>query len=135
MLPDVRGLRSEIPDGAGNVVRLAMRKRRRVMLPPVLLVNVRRIESVPKVELFGGSLVKSRATFGESKSAWVGSSGELLIAVPTLVGADKFSGPGAPRRWPAPALVPFVSTNRKSLALSLDSWTSPVNAEIFRTKL
>src|SRR5262245_39102522 len=57
---DVRGRRSAKPDGAGKVVRSMTRKRRRVTLPPVLLTMERRISSVPKVELFGGSLVKSR---------------------------------------------------------------------------
>src|SRR5436190_2694433 len=39
---DVRGRRSEYPNGAGNVVRSMIRKRSRVMLAPVLLVIVRR---------------------------------------------------------------------------------------------
>ncbi len=33
------------------------------------------------------------------------------------MGDERFSGPGAPRRWPAPALVPLVSTKMKSAAL------------------
>ena len=33
------------------------------------------------------------------------------------MGELRFSGPGAPSRWPAPALVPLVSTNIKSAAL------------------
>ncbi len=63
-LPEVRGRRSDVPEGAGNVVRSMMRKRKRLIVPPVLFVNLRRIESVPNVELLAGSLVKSRWTFG-----------------------------------------------------------------------
>ena len=37
------------------------------------------------------------------------------------MGELRFSGPGAPSRWPAPALVPLVSTKMKSLALLLVS--------------
>jgi hypothetical protein len=62
--PDVRGLMSAIPDGAGNVVTSMIRKRKRVTLPPVLFTNRRRIDNVPNVELFAGSLVKSRTAFG-----------------------------------------------------------------------
>ena len=58
--PEVRGRRSAVPEGEGKVVRSPMRKRRRVTVPPELFVNLRRNESVPKVELFAGSLVKSR---------------------------------------------------------------------------
>ncbi len=54
---EVRGRRSAIPDGAGKVVISMTLKRNRVTLPPVLFVNVRRISSVPKVELLGGSEV------------------------------------------------------------------------------
>ncbi len=39
------------------------------------------------------------------------------------IGEVVFSGPGAPSRWPAPALVPLVSTKMKSTALLLVSWT------------
>src|SRR6476659_2976423 len=61
---EVRGRKSAIPLGAGNVVTSTTRQRRRVTFPPVLLVTVRRISSVPKVELLGGSEVKSRTRFG-----------------------------------------------------------------------
>lgn len=57
---EVRGRRSATLDGEGKVEMSRIRKRRRVMFVSVLLVNVRRIETVPNVELFGGSLVKSR---------------------------------------------------------------------------
>src|SRR3954465_12061914 len=53
---DVRGRRSAIPEGAGNVETSMIRKRRRVTLPPVLLTIVRRMSSVPNVELLAGSL-------------------------------------------------------------------------------
>src|SRR5688572_27361718 len=61
---EVRGRRSAMPEGAGKVVKSVMRQRRRVTFPPVLLVTVRRMSRVPKVELFAGSEVKSRTRFG-----------------------------------------------------------------------
>src|ERR1043166_6513545 len=66
---DVRGRRSAMPLGAGNVVRSITRQRKRVTLPPVLLVTVLRISNVPNVELFGGSDVKSRTRFGGEAGA------------------------------------------------------------------
>ena len=42
------------------------------------------------------------------------------------MGELRFSGPGAPSRWPAPALMPLASTNMKSLALLLVSCTCVV---------
>ena len=65
-----------MPEGAGNVEILITRKRRLVMSAPVLFVNLRRIESLPNVALFGGSLVKSRPTFGAALSACNGSIAE-----------------------------------------------------------
>src|SRR5882724_7449510 len=63
--PEVRGLRSAILGGtAGKVVTSIMRKRNRVTLAPVLLTHRRRMERVPKVELFAGSVVRSRTRFG-----------------------------------------------------------------------
>src|SRR4029079_15503830 len=50
---EVRGRRSAMPLGAGNVVRSITRQRKRVTLPPVLLTTVLRMSSVPNVELFG----------------------------------------------------------------------------------
>src|SRR4029079_16598413 len=70
---EVRGLRSAIPDGAGNVVMSITLHRIRVTLPPVLLVTVRRIAKVPKVELLAGSDVKSRTRFGGDAAATHGS--------------------------------------------------------------
>src|SRR3989344_2496568 len=63
-LEDVRGRRSAVPDGAGNVVRSMILNRSRVRSPPLVLVKVRRTSSVPKVELLAGSLVKSRTELG-----------------------------------------------------------------------
>jgi hypothetical protein len=125
----VRGLRSAVPNGAGKVVKSTIRKRRRVTLEVELLVNVLRIVMVPKVELFAGSDSKSRTKLGGENGSAAGSSsvvnmsGETKVA--TLKGLDRFSGDGAPSRWPAPALVPLVSTNMKSLELLSVSWGRP----------
>src|SRR5262245_43175385 len=118
---DVRGRRSAMPDGAGNVVMSMTRKRSRVMLPPVLLTIVRRISSVPNVELFGGSLVKSRTRFGDAVDATQLSSRFPANDALRSIGDERFSGPGAPSRCPAPADVPLVSTKMKSAALLLVS--------------
>src|SRR5689334_13780051 len=61
---DVRGRKSAMPLGAGNVVRSTTRKRKRVTFPPVLLTMVLRISSVPKVEFWTGTEVKSLTRFG-----------------------------------------------------------------------
>src|SRR5262245_8139606 len=66
---EVRGRKSAMPLGAGKVVMSITRHRRRVTFPPVLLVTVLRMSSVPKVELFGGSEVKSRTRFGGEAAA------------------------------------------------------------------
>src|SRR5262245_44244489 len=100
---DVRGRRSAIPEGAGNVVRSMIRRRGRVTLPPVLLTNWRRKSSVPNVELLGGSLVKSRTRFGLAVDATQTSSRSAVKLALRWIGEERFSGPGAPRRWPAPA--------------------------------
>ena len=63
---EVRGLRSAMPEGAGNVVTSMMRILSRVTEAPVLFVNLRLTMIVPNVELLAGSLVKSRMRFGES---------------------------------------------------------------------
>ena len=95
---DVRGRKSAIPDGAGNVVTSTTRNRSRVMLPPVLLTMVRRMSNVPKVELFGGSLVKSRTRFGGLAGA-THISNRLTAKLAFLsIGLERFSGPGAPKR-------------------------------------
>src|SRR5215510_315293 len=95
---DVRGRRSAIPEGAGNVVRSTTRNRSRVTLPPVLLTTVRRISSVPNVELFGGSEVKSRTRFGGDGDATQISSKFTEKEALRSIGLERFSGPGAPRR-------------------------------------
>lgn len=125
IVEDVRGRRSAIPPGAGNVSISATRNRSLVTAAPVLLVQVRLTESVPNVELFAGSEVKSRATFGETLSACAGSNREWASPDPSSTGLERFSGPGAPSRCPAPADVPFVSTKTKSRALSLVSCGMP----------
>src|SRR5258708_16416225 len=71
---DVRGRRSAIPEGAGNVVRSTTRKRKRVILAPVEFTNLRRMLNVPNVELLGGSDVKSRTRLGGELDAAVASS-------------------------------------------------------------
>src|SRR3712207_5383185 len=71
---EVRGRRSAMPEGAGKVVRSLTRKRMRVTLPPVLFVTVRRMSSVPKVELLAGSEVKSLTRLGGEDAATQGSS-------------------------------------------------------------
>src|SRR6266545_1770438 len=78
---EVRGLRSAIPDGAGKVVRSITRKRNRVTAAPVLFTNLLRIERVPNVELFAGSLVKSRTRFGGLLLVTVASSKFSVIVL------------------------------------------------------
>src|SRR5262252_8860694 len=114
---DVLGRMSAMPDGAGKVVRSMTRKRSRVTAPPLLLVKRRRRSSVPKVELFAGSLVKSRTRFGGLADDTLASSSVVAKSRLRRIGDARFSGPGAPRRWPAPAEVPLVSTKMKSAAL------------------
>src|SRR6266853_37884 len=77
--PDVIGLKSAIPEGAGKVVRSIIRKRNRVMGAPVLFTNLLRMLSVPKVELFAGTDVKSRTRFGALDDATVASSKKAEI--------------------------------------------------------
>src|SRR5690349_9588943 len=122
---DVLGRKSAIPLGAGNVVRSTTRKRKRVTFPPVLLTIVLRISSVPKVEFWGGLEVKSRTRFGGDAGATHVSSKFTANEASRSMGELRFSGPGAPSRWPAPADVPFVSTNTKSAALLFVSFRSP----------
>ena len=71
---DVRERRSAIPEGAGKVVTSIILYRNLVTAPPVLLTTRRRKSSVPKVELFAGSLVKSRTRFGGLAAATVESN-------------------------------------------------------------
>src|SRR5215510_13470952 len=122
---EVRGRKSAMPLGAGNVVKSTTRKRKRVTFPPVLLTTDLRISRVPKVELFGGSEVKSRTRFGGDAAPTQISSRSTAKEPFRSIGELRFSGPGAPRRWPAPADVPFVSTNTKSAALLFVSLRLP----------
>src|ERR1044071_9728976 len=71
---EVLGRKSAMPLGAGNVVKSTTRKRKRVTFPPVLLTTDLRISRVPKVELLGGSDVKSRTRFGGDVAATQTSS-------------------------------------------------------------
>src|SRR5262245_11189116 len=95
---EVRGRKSAMPLGAGNVVRSTMRNRRRVTLPPVLFTIVLRVSNVPKVELLGGSDVKSRTRFGGDCAATHVSSRFTENEALRSIGELMFSGPGAPRR-------------------------------------
>src|SRR4029079_13363354 len=122
---EVRGRKSAMPLGAGKVVMSTTRKSTRVTLPPVLLTTVLRISKVPKVELFGGSEVKSRTRFGGDAGATQISRRFTAKEALRSIGELRFSGPGAPRRWPAPADVPLVSTNTKSAALLFVSFRAP----------
>src|SRR5215813_5437643 len=107
---------------AGNVVMSITRKRRRVILPPVLLVNVRLISRVPKVPL--GTPAKLRTRFGADDDPTAPSSNAASNEL-RVNGALEFSGPGAPRRCPAPTLNPLLSTKTKSVALSFASFGMP----------
>ena len=94
---EVRGLRSAIPPGAEKVVISTMRKRSRVTGNGEVLTIRLRMSSVPNVEVFSGSDVKSRARFGKDEAADVPSRFTTGIASFCCIGLDKFSGPGAPR--------------------------------------
>src|ERR1700752_1608999 len=95
---EVRGRRSAMPLGAGKVVRSTTRKRKRVTFPPVLLTTVLRMSSVPNVELFAGSDVKSRTRFGGEAAATHTSRRLTANEALRSIGELRFSGPGAPRR-------------------------------------
>src|SRR6185295_19637929 len=95
---DVRGRKSAMPLGAGNVVRSITRKRKRVTFPPVLLTTVLRMSNVPNVELLGGSEVKSRTRFGGDAGPTQMSRTFAANDGLRSIGELRFSGPGAPRR-------------------------------------
>src|SRR5262245_42391547 len=120
---DVRARRSATPAIDGNVLMSTIRNRSRVRLRPVLFFHVRRMSYVPNVELSTGSDVKSRTLFGmASVATQVSSRADARAPPPSLaIGDDRFSGPGAPSRWPAPAFVALVSTKMKSVELLLES--------------
>src|ERR1044072_9197494 len=78
---EVRGRRSAVPEGTGRVEMSMMRQRRRVTFSPVMFVTVRRMSSVPKVELFVVSLVKLRTRLGGLAGPTHGSSRATLNEV------------------------------------------------------
>src|SRR5262245_12349052 len=112
-----------------NEVMSTTRYRRATTGSPVLLVNRRRILSVPNVPLLTD--VKSRTRFGAADGAFSGSMiatpnveffwiGALVVVYAVIVGAR--SGPGAPRMDDTPfSTAPVVSTSTKSAALLLVS--------------
>src|SRR5262245_25172368 len=104
---EVTGRRSAKPEGAGKVVSSMMRQASRVTSPPVLFVNVRRMSKVPNV--VGPPLPeKSRTRLGGALELTQLSSSCTSIDALRWIGDERFCGPGAPRRCPAPADVPFV---------------------------
>src|ERR1044072_1291777 len=66
---EVLGRREAMPPGAGHVLMSIARNSKRITFPLVLLMIVLRMSSVPKVELFGRSEVKSPARFGADAAA------------------------------------------------------------------
>ena len=133
---DVSGRRSATPDIDGNVVMSMMRNRNRVMFaargvrerPP----DVQRAERrVLCRHAWRDYRVRRRAE-GAARAHVLGGALKGLVRVelrcasrPDAIARRRvtlrFSGPGAPSRWPAPALVPLVSTKMKSAALLLVS--------------
>src|SRR5688572_32094655 len=95
---EVRGRKSAMPLGAGNVVMSITRNRRRVTLPPVLFTTVLRMSSVPNVEFWAGLDVKSRTRLGGDAPPTHGSSRNSVKDAFRCIGELRFSGPGAPRR-------------------------------------
>ena len=73
---------------------------------PLAFFHCVRSDSVPNVELFGGSDVKSRTRFGASSTALqpLAFCTSNCDEPSSLIGPLRFSGPGAPRLWLAPAL-------------------------------
>jgi hypothetical protein len=94
-----------------SVVMLTTRKRNFVTGLPVLFVKTRCIDSVPsgkeRVLFVNGfsheKALVSRARFGATVAAFVGSGREEFIVAPWPVGLDRFSGPEAPRRETLPS--------------------------------
>src|SRR5262245_20161933 len=86
-----RTLTSAVPGGA-RVAEISMtRNLSFVTVPPVLLVILRRISSVPRVELFGGSDVMSRTRFGGAEAATQGKT-RVTPKPPFTIGLVIFSG-------------------------------------------
>src|SRR5438105_106215 len=132
---EVRSRRSAVPEGGdappARVVMSTTRKRSWVMGAPVLFVNLRRIESVPSVELFGMSGVGSRKRAQASPGSKLvpeqpASTSEALTCALRWTGLVKLSGPGAPCVDAVELNVPpVVETKTKSLALLLVSCGKP----------
>jgi hypothetical protein len=74
--PEVLGRRSAVNAGDGKVEMSVIRNRNRVIFAPVLFTKRRRIDSVPMVELFPGSTVRSRTRFATVEVALLASSGK-----------------------------------------------------------
>src|SRR6185369_6810193 len=91
---DVRGRKSAMPLGAGNVVISITRKRNRVTLPPVLFMTVLRMSNVPNVELLTGLDVKSRTRLGGDAGPTQMSSKSTPKDAFRWIGELRFSGPG-----------------------------------------
>ena len=74
---EVRARRSAVPGGEMAVVMSTTRNRKRVTLAPELLVNLRRISSVPREPLATG--VKLRIRFGLAELGTHGKTSEALM--------------------------------------------------------
>src|SRR5207237_5798592 len=122
-LLEVRARMSAVPADAGPAVMSTMRKRRRVIAPPVLLTKRRRIENVPRAELLAGfgSGVESRKR-GQGCVAAValpvqpGSIKVALIVALRWMGLAKLSGPGAPSVACVPLNMPPVVEQKTNSA-------------------
>src|SRR5262249_17012584 len=97
-LDEVRGRRSAMPLGAGEGAMLTIRKRRRGRLPPEVFGYVKRRSTVPNVEFWAGLDVLSRTRLGAAPGMEHESRVVTTSEEPLLIGDDRFSGPGAPRR-------------------------------------
>ena len=113
--PEVNARRSAMPPGTGVESMSTTRKRRRVMLAPVLLTNRRLIDRVPLAPF--GTGVRSRNRFGTTELALVASSSKVAMVLLRSIGEARFYGPVAPRCWPAIVGVAAVSAKMKSVAL------------------
>jgi hypothetical protein len=95
---EVRGRKSAMPLGAGNVVRIDYAKSQARYVASGVIhdrsANVQRSES----GVVGGSEVKSRTRFGGDAAATQISSRFTANEAFRSIGELRFSGPGAPRR-------------------------------------
>jgi hypothetical protein len=124
-LVEVNALTSAIPPGTASELISTMRKRSRVTFAPVLFTKRRRTVSVPAAA-FGPVAIVSRRRLGGAGAPIFESISSVVIVELRSNGFAKFSGPGAPRRWPAGVDVAAVSAKTKSLALSFVSATKPL---------